>query len=168
MSTVTKKQKITKKETAITVDLEKHLPVLLIKLSSKIALHAMRVRGRKMGLDLREWRIIQALGTYGPCTINEVAAWVALDQGGTSRAIARLEERQLLEREGDANDRRRVFVRLTDKGSKLNEEIATFALAREKRLLRDLSTTESQELNRLLNILIKEADEMLNCNWTPP
>ena len=167
MSVKTAKQQKPGKKAANTVDFEEHLPALLTTLSGKVGLHAMRVRGRKLGLDLREWRIIQALGTYGPCTINEVAEWIALDQGGTSRAISRLEERQLLAREGDAKDRRRVYVNLTAKGRELNKEITTFALAREERLLRELTAAESKQLKRLLNVLIKEADELLNSNWTP-
>ena len=151
----------------LVVDFDSHLPALLSTLSNKIGLHALRACARKLNLDLREWRAIQVLGMYGKSTINEVVDRVAMDQGGTSRAIARMEDRGLLARESDATDRRRSLVELTKQGIKLHREIAQFALEREKHLLRRLSTSDCVKLKKILTILIQEADDMLNENWLP-
>ena len=74
------------------VDMDSHIPALFVILGGKIGLHAMRHHARGLGLDLREWRIVQVLGSDGRSTIFAIADRIAMDRGGTSRSVARLEE----------------------------------------------------------------------------
>ena len=149
------------------VDLKSHVPALFVTLGVKIGRHADRHHARLLGFDLREWRIIQITGDGGRSTILEVADTLGMDRGGTSRSIARLEERGLLTRQDDPKDRRRSFVELTRDGWALYDEIVQFALAREQRLLRKFSADEQAVLREMLNIVHAEADEMLAEGWVP-
>ena len=149
------------------VDLKSHVPALFVTLGVKIGRHADRHHARLLGFDLREWRIIQITGAGGRSTILEVADTLGMDRGGTSRSIARLEERGLLTRQDDPKDRRRSFVELTRDGWALYDEIVQFALAREQRLLRKFSADEQAVLRDMLNIVHAEADEMLAEGWVP-
>lgn len=149
------------------LDLTRHIPVLCLTLGGKIALHAKRCSAKPLGLDLSEWRIIQVLGAAGRATIFDIADRISMDRGGTSRAIARLEDNGYLLREDDPTDRRRSFVDLTDAGWRLHDEIIRFSLAREERLLQTLSSKDRERFRDILKLLIDEADTMIAERWTP-
>ncbi len=149
------------------VDMDSHIPALFVTLGGKIGLHAMRHHARGLGFDLREWRIIQVLGGDGRSTIFGIADRIAMDRGGTSRSVARLEKRGLVTRRDDPSDRRRSYVELTDDGWAVHDEIARFALAREERLLRNFSPGDNARLRKILNALVAEADEMIAEGWAP-
>jgi len=144
-----------------TVDLDQHIPALLFALSARISHHAQRTNARPLDLDMCEWRTVQILGRDGPSTINEVADRIAMDRGGTSRALSRLESRGLIQRKLDPNDRRSHKVALTDKGQTLHRKVAAFANQREARLLAGLSAAERQSLTDLLLRVDAAAQEML-------
>ena len=152
---------------ALRVDMDSHIPALFVTLGGKIGLHAMRHHARGLGFDLREWRILQVLGGDGRSTIFGISDRIAMDRGGTSRSVARLEKRGLVSRQDDPSDRRRSYVELTDEGWAVHDEIARFALAREARLLRNFSAGESAQLRRHLNALVAEADAMIAEGWSP-
>ncbi|MDA0239965.1 MAG: MarR family transcriptional regulator [Proteobacteria bacterium] len=160
-----KTKKAPRRETPI--DLDRHLPAQLMVLGGTIGRHAVREGARKLGLDLMEWRVIQVVGTQGRSTINQVADRLAMDRGGTSRAIARLDERGILSRTADAKDRRRSLVDLTPKGQALHDDIVRFVRAYRERLLRRLSAKDRDQLQRTMTNLIEEAGAMLAECWSP-
>jgi len=143
------------------IDLDTYLPALIITLGNKISLHAAREAAQAHGLDVREWRVMLILGADGKSTINEVADRVAMDRGGTSRSISRLEERGLIRRFDDPGDRRRSLVDLTPKGGSLHDTLAAAAHEREAELLADLDKAERGQLVASLSTLIAQMDEML-------
>ena len=149
------------------VDMDSHVPALFVILGGKIGLHALRHHARGLGLDLGEWRIVQVLGGDGRLTIFGIADRIAMDRGGTSRSVARLEKRGLVARQDDPSDRRRSYVELTDEGWAVHDEIAHFALAREERLLRNFSPGDSARLRQYLDALVAEADAMIAEGWSP-
>ncbi|MEM7303777.1 MAG: MarR family transcriptional regulator [Pseudomonadota bacterium] len=144
-----------------TVDLDAHLPALLYALTAKIGQHALRESAKPLKMDMCEWRVVQILGRDGASSINEVADRISMDRGGTSRAISRLEDRGILNRLADKNDRRRSKVALTNKGKNLQEEIAEFANKREELLAEPLSKKELDALILLLGKLDHQASLML-------
>lgn len=144
-----------------TVDLDVHLPALLFALGSKISQHAHRESARPLGLDMCEWRVIQILGRDGPSTINQVADRIAMDRGGTSRAITRLETQGIIVRRTDPNDRRRSTVLLAEEASELHNKIAAFANARETQLTASLTHDQKTTLTTMLLKINREINSML-------
>src|SRR5947199_3285482 len=72
----------------------------------------------------REYGVLYALSTVPDgLRITELLDDVLLTQPGMSRLIARLEERGLVERADDPDDRRACRVRLTEAGSRAQREI---------------------------------------------
>ena len=143
------------------VNLDTHVPALLFALGAKISLHAQRENARKLGLDMCEWRTLQILGRDGPSTVIAVADRIAMDRGGTSRAVARLEKRDLVYRKPGPNDRRKSIVGLTEEGELIHQKVAQFANERELHLLKDLSEYEKNELVKILQLLSISIDQML-------
>lgn len=149
------------------IDMRRHIPALIATAGARISLHAQREAARPLGLDVREWRIMQIVGEADDRTVNEIADRIGMDRGGTSRSVAQLEKQGLVSRHDDLADRRRVLLRLTEKGGKLQEQIAAFAAAREERLLSALTTGQVEALRDALLIVADEAERMLAEGWRP-
>ena len=60
------------------IDMERHIPALIATLGGRIGLHAQRESARALGLDLREWRVLQILGEAEGRTVNEIADRIAM------------------------------------------------------------------------------------------
>lgn len=145
-----------------TVDLTSHLPAVLYALSARISRHAQRENARPLGLDMSEWRVLQILGRDGPRGVNAVADRIAMDRGGASKAVSRLERRGLVERGADPADRRRAVVALSASGAALHDQVAAFANWRETALTEGLTAGERETLLSLLSRLDARIRDMLD------
>jgi DNA-binding MarR family transcriptional regulator len=76
-----------------------------------------------------------------------------LDKSTASRAIAQLEEKQLLEKTVSPNDKRASILFLSEQGWLLYKALAPKALAWETKLLEAFSDSEKQLLYKVLNKL---------------
>jgi DNA-binding MarR family transcriptional regulator len=72
--------------------------------------------------------------------------------GAITNRIDRLAERGLVERSADADDRRKVIVRLTPAGLALVDEVAEAHMAVEQEILGDLSPRQRAALADLLRV----------------
>ena len=86
-------------------------------------------------------------------TPTELSKALMVTSGGMTKRLAALEERELIRREPDPNDRRSTAVSLTREGKRLVEKILPEHVANEARLLGDLTSRERAELGRLLEKL---------------
>lgn len=76
------------------------------------------------GLGLSEFEILDRLvdGEKGSYRMSDLASDIYLSQSALSRAVARLEDDGLVRRDMCTNDRRAIFVCLTDAGRKVAEQ----------------------------------------------
>ncbi len=101
------------------------------------------------GLPLTHYEVLLYLET-APCqrlTMSDLAQTVLLSQSGITRLVDRLEQAGLVEREGCAEDRRVMYARLTDEGSRALAEARPTVLTGVRR--RFLSRFEDDELDVL-------------------
>ena len=82
-------------------------------------------------------------------TAGELVRQTMVTTGAITNRIDRLEQRRLVER-ASAHDRRKVIVRLTERGLDLVDEIVDSHLATEREILADLSPRQQQDLAHLL------------------
>ena len=119
-----------------------HLWLVLWKAFDALQLHALE-NIHSLGLGLSDFGVLEVLLHKGPLPVNALGQKIRLTSGSISIAIDRLEEKGLVERKDDPEDRRARIVHLTAQGRKLiqcafNEhaaamEYATSGLSRTER-----------------------------------
>ncbi len=109
-----------------------------------------------LGLQKGEFDVLATLRRSGaPYRLTPTALYEAmmLSSGGMTARLDRMERRGLIRRLPNPDDRRGVFVELTEKGRDLAETALVPHAANETRLLAGLSDDERRALNTLLRKL---------------
>ena len=135
------------------LDLEHFLPYRLSVLSNRISQAIATRYAQRFGIGVTEWRVVAVLGRYPDLSAGEVAARTAMDKVAVSRAVARLLERGLVQRDTHGDDRRRSVLALSRSGQRIYDDIAPLALDLERRLLSRLDRDERAALDALLDKL---------------
>ena len=137
--------------------LEAFLPYRLSILSNSVSNAIARDYQDQFGLTLPEWRVMAVLGRFGPDAATGICTRTAMDKVTVSRAMTRLINHDLITRNSDTDDRRRVISRLTRKGQSIHDKIVPVALAHEHNLLSALDNDEATTLDLLLTKLQNKA-----------
>jgi MarR family transcriptional regulator, 2-MHQ and catechol-resistance regulon repressor len=104
-------------------------------------------------LSLSEFAVLEVLYAKGPLLVGEVGSRVLLTSGSTTYVIDKLQERSLVVRRPCAEDRRALFVELTEKGRKLIAGIMPGHLEEVRRAMAGLTTEEQRIASALLKRL---------------
>ncbi|WP_157961366.1 MarR family winged helix-turn-helix transcriptional regulator [Microvirga flavescens] len=137
--------------------LERFLPYRLNVLASLTSNALAQIYAERFGLTIPGWRVIVTLGQYEFRTARDIAAHGVMHKSTISRAVATLEERGLVARKPNADDRREELLELTPAGRAIYEDLAPEALAFERRLLSVLSGEEQGILSALVDKLARHA-----------
>jgi MarR family 2-MHQ and catechol resistance regulon transcriptional repressor len=129
-----------------------HLWLLLWKAYDSLAAYAYESI-RSMGLGLSDFGVLEIVLHKGPLPVNTIGSKIRLTSGSISVAIDRLEEKQLVERRDDPEDRRARVVHLTPAGRKLIECAFAQHAAAMEHATSGLSPVERKEAIRLLKKL---------------
>lgn len=132
------------------LELERFLPYRLSVLSNRVSSAIASAYAERFGLAVTEWRVIAVLGLFSGLSATAVAERTAMDKVAVSRAVARLLERGLLQRELHGDDRRRSVLELSAAGYAVYDEVVPLALGYERELLEPLDAGERDTLDRLL------------------
>lgn len=116
---------------------------------------------RAAGLRVPEWRVLACLLDTDGQMITQLARIALVEQSRLTRIIIQMEDRDLVTRQGDAVDRRRVRVFLTDKGRTLGSGLVTQARAHESALMRVLQGGDGARLKPALRSLLSALQEEL-------
>jgi DNA-binding MarR family transcriptional regulator len=111
----------------------------------------------RYGITRTDWDALASLRRVGaPYQRTPTALYRALmrTSGGVTHIVDRLEQRDLVERVPDPDDRRGLLVRLTRKGRALVERAGPSHLDTERHMLAPLTKQEQTELARLLRKLL--------------
>lgn len=117
-----------------------------------------RVFFAEHGLEKGEWDVLAALRRSGEpyaVTAGTLLRSELLTSGAVTNRVDRMEEKGLVERVRDTQDRRAVLVRLTDRGRALADELIGSHLANEERLLAHLTRDENAVLADSLRKLLE-------------
>lgn len=134
--------------------LQTFLPHQLAVLANRTSEGFSAIYSAGFGLSVPEWRILATLGEGSPIRAKDIEAIRHMHKTVVSRAVATLQERDLVAATANADDKRERFLALTDAGRALYEEIVPLGLAYERQVLDRLEAEERTELQRLLGKLI--------------
>jgi MarR family transcriptional regulator, 2-MHQ and catechol-resistance regulon repressor len=129
-----------------------HLWLVLWKAFDGLHAHALDSI-HSLGLGLSDFGALEVLLHKGPLPVNALGQKIRLTSGSISIAIDRLEEKGLVERKDDPEDRRARIVHLTAQGRKLIECAFTEHAAAMEHATSGLSGTERTSTIRLLKKL---------------
>ncbi len=124
-------------------------------LVSSVGKHFTNVRRAFRDFDIKgpEYFLLRILSVEGTQSVSDIANHLALTQATASNIINSAENKGLVEKVKDPHDRRVTLISLTDAGVNLLSEVKKARLERSKRILRQLTTEELEELVRIFSKL---------------
>ncbi|WP_227999433.1 MarR family winged helix-turn-helix transcriptional regulator [Nocardia australiensis] len=108
------------------------------------------------GLNVAAFDVLAALRRSGApyqMTAGQLAETALLTSGGITLRVDKLEQAGLVKRERDSDDRRVVYVHLTDEGLQLVNRVADDHFENGNALLAGLSVAKRKDLAKLLRAL---------------
>jgi DNA-binding MarR family transcriptional regulator len=130
----------------------------LVRMYYKAVSHRVRdIYQSLYGLSVDEWRTMANLYDYEPMTAKEIVNRSSINKVNVSRAIASLQNRNLIERHEDPTDRRRVLVCLTAQGKRILNDLIPLVKEAEQDMLSALTPDEQDTLIRLMDKVKKQA-----------
>ncbi|WP_201274185.1 MarR family winged helix-turn-helix transcriptional regulator [Microvirga brassicacearum] len=142
------------------VVLERFLPYRLNVLAALSSNALAQIYAERFGLSIPGWRVIATLGQYDVRTARDIAAHGIMHKSTVSRAVSALEERGLVVRRANQQDRREELLALTAQGRAIYASLAPQALAFEEQLVSVLSREEQRTLSSLMDKLTRHARAM--------
>lgn len=109
----------------------------------------------KAGTTPSQFGVLEALYHLGPLLPSQLARKHLMSRGNITTVVDNLEKRGLVRRERDSQDRRVIFVHLTDEGRALLQEILPAHVAAIVAQMNGLTPGEQEEIGRLCRRLGK-------------
>jgi MarR family 2-MHQ and catechol resistance regulon transcriptional repressor len=133
-----------------------HLWLVLWKAYESVRFHAER-QIRASGLGFSDFAVLELLLHRGPAPVNSIGQRVHLTSGSITAAVDRLEERGLVTRCNEPEDRRTRMVHLTEAGRALIEGAFSDHEKAMERVTAGLSVAERRQALELLKKLGRHA-----------
>ncbi len=111
---------------------------------------------RKAGLRVPEWRVLACLYDHDGAMITELARLALVEQSRLTRIILQMENRGLVYRKGNPQDKRRVHVYLSNTGRDLANDLVAQAQIHEATLLETLQNSGAEHLKPALQALLQK------------
>ncbi len=113
-----------------------------------------RQHARRYGLTITDWRVLMLLVTRPGLSAREVAEVIAVDKMSITRSVKRLLARKYIRVAMNSRDRRRLELSVRPGGAAIYDEVVSFLLQHQAKLLQDFSVTERLMLTELLGKLV--------------
>ena len=110
------------------------------------------------GVTMTQCSTILAVGKHGKMTMNELSEWMTLATSTMTRIVDNLVRDGYIERTQDDQDRRVVYVSLTDSGSQLFDGILRIYHDYHRRIVENIPYEELHKVVEALQLL-KDAIE---------
>ena len=111
----------------------------------------------KAGLTPPQFYVLATIGYAGGLPFGEIGAKMMVTVSNLTGIVDRLEEKKLVLRRRDENDRRVIHVVLTEKGAKLHKTTIPLFEKSVAQIFSSLDSSEQKELSALLRKLNQEA-----------
>lgn len=140
--------------------LETFMPYRLNVLAEVVSQSLARLYSKRYRIGIPQWRILAALGQYHSMTAKQVGEHSHMHKTKVSRAVAALQDKGLLTRETDTDDKRAAFLTLTDKGQGIYDALKPVALEFSQALEAVLDPADKDAFDRILRVLQERSEEL--------
>lgn len=106
------------------------------------------------GINGREAAVLRAIDNPHPLAQGEIARRMGIDRTTMVALIDDLQERGLVQRRQDPDDRRKNVVELTDAGQKITRQAIKASEQAERTFLSPLSADEAEQFKKTLRALL--------------
>lgn len=100
-----------------------------------------------------QYSILEYLAVSPPVTLSQISECQHISMPNTSREIRKLSDKNLCEKFGVEEDRRKQFIRLTEEGQAMMDEAFKHIEARFQERIQGASTDELKEIEHALDVL---------------
>ncbi|MCZ8515510.1 MarR family transcriptional regulator [Paenibacillus filicis] len=104
-------------------------------------------------ITLVQYKILEYIAVSQPVTLSEISECMHMSMPNTSREMRKLSEKQLCEKVTVTEDRRKQFIRLSEKGEAMMNEAFRRIEARFVQRIGTISDEELEEIERALDLL---------------
>ena len=126
-----------------------------VKLLSQLQTRKFQERLDPLGLTPFHWVVLCCLWREDGLAISSLSEQLQQVGGTLTGVLNRMEERGLVLRQQDAEDRRIYRIWLTDSGRSLQDTLPPIALTLREQTMQGFSEAECQQFSALLNRAIK-------------
>lgn len=143
----------------IQIRLDEFLPFQLAVVANRVSQTVAKIIEQEFDLHVPEWRILATLLYHAPVSSQFLVQHTAMDPARVSRAQARLADLRLVDVRQDPDDKRRILISLTARGSEVVAATLPRALEVEEDIFGTLSSEDraafEKVLSRLFTVLQK-------------
>ena len=140
-------------DTEVQIRLDEFLPFQLAVVANRVSQTVAKIIEHEFKLHIPEWRILATLLYYSQVSSQFLVQHTAMDPARVSRAQTRLSDLNLVDVQQDPDDKRRVLISLTDRGTEIVTSTLPRALEAEAEIFGGLSAKERQDFERVLTKL---------------
>ncbi len=112
------------------------------------------------GLTVITWRVMAVISHFGPLSAKEVAAHTSTDAFFVSRAIDQLVKLDLVRRDVDPHDRRKLLLQLSAKGKRIHAKIESSVNGIEEHVLSGMSKAQRELVHKALALLMQSTAQL--------
>jgi DNA-binding MarR family transcriptional regulator len=117
--------------------------------------------GERFGLAVAEYRVLSQVTMYPKSTIRAISARTFVDKAQVSRAVAVLEQQDLIARATPSSDRRSPVFTATRAGKALMNRIVPLRQGQERELVEHLGRARADAVTESLSVLMEWLAEPL-------
>jgi len=128
------------------------LPIALLRAREKI-MGPIRAMLADVGITEQQWRVLRVLHEEGPLEPTRIAEAACLLLPSLTRILQKLEDKALIQRRRDAQDKRKQIIEVTDEGTELIEANLSRALELTDQMRSAMGAEQYEALLDLLNAL---------------
>ncbi|MEM8498865.1 MAG: MarR family transcriptional regulator [Pseudomonadota bacterium] len=141
-----------------TLVLNQFTPYRLVNLAKRVSDACNEDFGAPNGVSVAQWRVLARLGEHDELSSRGLPDSTFMDKSRLSRAIASLEDKELIHTRTDPNDNRAKIIGLSASGRALYQKMVPDALRWEAEFLSTLSVPELRDLLMSLSKLERKLD----------
>lgn len=134
----------------IRIRLDAFMPFQLAVVANRVSQTVAKIIEQEFNLHIPEWRILATLLYHSPVSSQFLVQHTAMDPARVSRSQTRLADLQLIDVRQDPDDKRRVLISLTERGTEIVMSTLPHALAVEEDIFGALTPEERQAFEKVL------------------